>query len=181
LAWVQRVNQPLYRAYLLKEHLGLIFQLPVEEALAWLVWAFRSRLEPFVVAAGRIATHIEALIATLEHRLSNVLVEAVNTRIRLIIRRTYGFHSAPPLIALAMLTCDDCCPVLPRSGRMTHGNVRSAQILWSPRSDPMAESNCPLSPATRTLSWTSSVITSRLTNSDGYSLDLPPIPPQTQI
>jgi transposase len=117
LAWVQRVNQPLYRAYLLKEHLRLIFQLPLEDALAlleqWLVWAFRSRLEPFVVVAGRIATHIEALIATLEHRLSNALVEAVNTRIWLIIRRAYGFHSASSLIALAMLSCGDCRPTLP--------------------------------------------------------------------
>lgn len=34
-----------------------------------------------------------------EHRLSNALVEAVNTRIRLITRRAFDFHSAPPLIA----------------------------------------------------------------------------------
>jgi transposase len=117
LAWVQRVNQPLYRAYLLKEHLRLIFQLPIEDALEllehWLTWAFRCRLEPFVAVADRIVTHIDALIATLEHRLSNALVEAINTRIRLIIRRAYGFHSASPLIALAMLSCGDCRPTLP--------------------------------------------------------------------
>jgi len=117
LAWVQRVNQPLYRAYLLKEHLRLIFQLPLEDALElledWLGWAFRCRLEPFLAVADRIATHIDALIATLEHRLSNALVEAINTRIRLIIRRAYGFHSASPLIALAMLSCGDCRPILP--------------------------------------------------------------------
>jgi len=53
------------------------------------------------------------LLATLEHRLSNALVEAVNTQIRLITRRAFGFHSAPPLIALAMLTCGDQRPVLP--------------------------------------------------------------------
>jgi transposase len=114
---MQRVNQPLYRAYLLKEHLRLIFQLPIEDALQllelWLGWAFRCRLEPFVVVADRIATHIDALIATLEHRLSNALVEAVNTRLRLIIRRAYGFHSATPLIALAILSCGDCRPTLP--------------------------------------------------------------------
>jgi transposase len=117
LAWVQRVNQPLYRAYLLKEHLRLIFQLPLEDALEllehWLTWAFRCGLPSFVAVADRIVTHIDALIATLEHRLSNALVEAVNTRIRLIIRRAYGFHSASPLIALAMLSCGDCRPTLP--------------------------------------------------------------------
>ena len=117
LAWVQRVNQPLYRAYLLKEHLRLIFQLPFVDALElldeWLDWAVRSRLQPFVDLAHRVAQHIDALVATLEHRLSNALVEAVNTRIRLIIRRAYGFHSAQPLIALAMLSCGDCRPTLP--------------------------------------------------------------------
>lgn len=117
LAWVQRVNQPLYRAYLLKEHLRLIFQLPVADALEllddWLDWAVRSRLQPFVDVAHRVAEHIEALIATLEHRLSNALVEAVNTRIRLIIRRAYGFHSARSLIALAILSCGACRPMLP--------------------------------------------------------------------
>ncbi len=117
LAWVQRVNHPLFRAYLLKEHLRLIFQLPLEDALEllehWLTWAFRCGLEPFVAVADRIVTHIDALIATLEHRLSNALVEAINTRIRLIIRRAYGFHSSSPLIALAMLSCGDCRPTLP--------------------------------------------------------------------
>lgn len=117
LAWVQRLNQPLYRAYLLKEHLRLIFQLPLDEALElleqWLTWAFRSRLPSFMAVADRIVTHIDALIATLEHRLSNALVEAVNTRIRLIIRRAYGFHSASPLIALAMLSCGASRPMLP--------------------------------------------------------------------
>ena len=117
LAWVQRVNQPLYRAYLLKEHLRLIFQLPLADALElleeWLDWAVRSRLQPFVHVAHAVAAHIEALVATLEHRLSNALVEAVNTRIRLIIRRAYGFHSARPLIALAMLSCGACRPLLP--------------------------------------------------------------------
>src|SRR5437879_4167788 len=43
---------------------------------------------------------LDALIATLQHGLSNALVEATNTRIRLLTRRAYGFHSAEPLIAL---------------------------------------------------------------------------------
>jgi transposase len=57
LAWVQRVNQPLYRAYLLKEHLGLIFQLPIEDALElpelWLGWASRCGLPSLVAVADR--------------------------------------------------------------------------------------------------------------------------------
>jgi transposase len=117
LTWLEKVNQSLYRAYLLKEALRLIFQLPAEEALEllenWLQWAWRSGLEHFVVVADRIARHIDELIATIVHSVSNALVEATNTRIRLITRRAYGFHSPKPLIALAMLSCGDYRPALP--------------------------------------------------------------------
>ena len=44
------------------------------------------------------------IVATLTHRLSNARIEAINTTLRLICRRAYGFHSADALIALAMLT-----------------------------------------------------------------------------
>ena len=44
---------------------------------------------------------------------SNALVEAVNTRIRLLTRRAFGFHSSKPLIALAMLSFGGYRPVLP--------------------------------------------------------------------
>ena len=42
--------------------------------------------------------------AAMRHRLSNARVEAINTQIRLITRRAFGFHSADALIALAMLS-----------------------------------------------------------------------------
>lgn len=45
---------------------------------------------------------------------SNARVEAINTQIRLITRRAFGFHSADALIALAMLTLAGLCPPLPR-------------------------------------------------------------------
>jgi transposase len=117
LAWVQRVNQPLFRAHLLKEHLRLVFQLPLADATLlleqWLNWAVRSRLEPFVDLAYTVANHIDAILVTLDRRISNALVEAVNTRIRLLTRRAFGFHSAQPLIALAMLSLSGHRPTLP--------------------------------------------------------------------
>jgi transposase len=48
---------------------------------------------------------------------ANALVEAVNTRIRLLTRRAFEFHSSRPLIALAMLSFSGHRPVLP--GRTT--------------------------------------------------------------
>jgi hypothetical protein len=44
---------------------------------------------------------------------ANARVEAINTKIRLITRRAFGFHSPDALIALAMLTLGGLCPPLP--------------------------------------------------------------------
>ncbi len=54
------------------------------------------------------------IVAPIEHGLSNARVEAINTQIRMITRRAYGFHSARALIALAMLSLAGLCPPLPR-------------------------------------------------------------------
>jgi transposase len=121
LAGVQQTNQRLYRAYLLKEQLRAIHRVPVEHAAAlldaWLSWARRSRLEPFVKLARTIAEQRAGIEAAIEHGLSNARVEAINTQIRLLTRRAFGFHSPDALIALAMLTLGGLCPPLP--GRLT--------------------------------------------------------------
>jgi transposase len=118
LAGVQHTNQRLYRAYLLKEQLRAIYRVPTEHAAAlldaWLSWARRSRLEPFRKLARTIADQRAGIQAAIEHGLSNARVEAINTNIRLITRRAFGFHSPNALIALAMLSLADLCPALPR-------------------------------------------------------------------
>ncbi|MFM8156467.1 MAG: transposase [Actinomycetes bacterium] len=45
--------------------------------------------------------------------LSNALVESTNTKIRVLTRVAFGFHSAEALIALAMLSLGDHRPALP--------------------------------------------------------------------
>jgi transposase len=118
LAWIQTLNAPIYRAYLLKEQLRQIYHADtIEEALAlldsWLKWARRCRLEPFVKLARRITEQRSRVEAALHHSLSNARVEQVNTQIRLIIRRGFGYHSPEAVIALAMLTLGGLCPSLP--------------------------------------------------------------------
>jgi len=59
LTWIQTLNAPIYRAYLLKEQLRQIYHADsLEDALAlleaWLKWARRCRLEPFIKLARRI-------------------------------------------------------------------------------------------------------------------------------
>ncbi len=118
LAEIQRTNGPLYRAYLLKEQLRQIYRVPAglaEQLLdGWLAWARRSRLPSFVKLARTIAAQRAGILAAIQHGLSNARVEQLNTQIRLIARRAFGFHSPRPLIALAMLTLAGLCPPLPR-------------------------------------------------------------------
>ena len=117
LAFIQKLNAPIYRAYLLKEQLRQIYQLPYEQALAlldaWLQWARRCRLQPFVKLARRITEQRSRIQAALRHELSNARVEQVNTQIRLIIRRGFGYRSPEAVIALAMLSLGGLCPPLP--------------------------------------------------------------------
>jgi transposase len=118
LADVQKTNKPLYRGYLLKEQLRQIYRLPAEQAIAlldeWIAWARRCRLAPFVKLAKTITKQRAGIIAAIEHGLSNARVEAINTQIRMITRRAFGFHSPAALIALAMLSLSGLCPALPR-------------------------------------------------------------------
>ncbi len=48
--------------------------------------------------------NLEAILNSLVHELSNARVESLNTCLRLLTRRAFGFHSAQPLIGMAMLS-----------------------------------------------------------------------------
>jgi transposase len=118
LSDIQRTNQRLYRAYLLKEQLRQIYRVAPARASElldyWLSWARRSRLAPLVKLARTIRAQRAGIVAAIEHGLSNARVEAINTQIRMITRRAFGFHSPTALIALAMRSLADLRPPLPR-------------------------------------------------------------------
>jgi transposase len=117
IASIARTNTPLYRAYLLKEQLRMVFEAkgPRGRALlaGWLAWARRSRLPEFVALAKTITRYLPLIHNTLEHRIGNALSEATNTHLRLLTRRAYGYHSPEALIAMAELTRGGLCPALP--------------------------------------------------------------------
>ena len=117
LGWLAKSNKTLYRAYLLKESFRSVFHLPFAEAKerldGWLKWAARSRLWSFVKLAKSIRTYKERITASLLHGLSNALVEAKNTQLRLLVRQAFGFHNVQAFINLAMLKLAGLCPPLP--------------------------------------------------------------------
>jgi transposase len=117
LDWIATTDPRLHRAYLLKEGLRYVFKTTGQEAHdaleLWLAWARRSQLPSFVDLAKKITKAREKIHATLQHGLSNALIEATNTKIRLLTRIAFGFHTPQPLIALAMLSLGGHRPTLP--------------------------------------------------------------------
>jgi transposase len=119
LAEVQQANKPLYRAFLLKEELRLLYQLQDPRLApahldAWLAWASRSQLDAFIKLAQTIRRHREGILAAIRLGLNNGRLEGLNSRIRLISHRSFGFHSPDPLIALIYLCCAGITIDLPR-------------------------------------------------------------------
>jgi len=109
LAEVVTTNKRMYRAFLLYGELRYIYRLPTEEAAerldAWLAWASRSRLKPFVKLARTIRQHKQGVLAAINLGISNGRLEALNSKVRLLSHRAYGFHSANALIAMIYLCC----------------------------------------------------------------------------
>lgn len=114
---LERTNRKLYRAYLLKEELRAVLREPpgfVPTLLDdWIMMALRSGLEPFVKVAKSVRASREGIIAAADAELSNARVESTNTKLRLLTRMAFGFHSAHALISLGMLRLGGLCPPLP--------------------------------------------------------------------
>jgi transposase len=110
LATVQQTNAQLYRAYLLKEQLRALYHLddPAQapaHLAAWLAWASRSKLAPFIRLARTLRRYRDGILAAIELGLTNARLEGLHSKVRLLSHRSFGFHSAAPLIALIYLCC----------------------------------------------------------------------------
>jgi transposase len=108
LAAVQQTNKRLFRAYLLKEQLRALYHLDdradaPEHLRAWLAWAARSQLRPFVRLARTLRARREGILAAIRLGLTNSRLEGLHSKVRLLSHRSFGFHSPDPLIALIYL------------------------------------------------------------------------------
>jgi len=99
----------LYRAYLLKEKLRLVFRHTCDEAVleldGWMKWAQRCRIPEFVELRKKIKRHKTAILASIEYGLTNARIEAINNKIKVTIRMGYGYRNIDNLIALVRLKC----------------------------------------------------------------------------
>jgi transposase len=109
LAKIRRTRGGIWRAYEMKEQFRAIFAGDLDRDQAavlldrWCARAQRCRLAPFIKAARTMRNRRDLILNAIEHGISNGRVEGMNTKVRLIVRRAYGFHSADATLALVML------------------------------------------------------------------------------
>jgi transposase len=119
LAAIRAVSGKVVRAWAMKEMVRAIFApgLTVEDVAELidrlLARLSRSRLKPFVRLGRTIRKHREGILAARRLNLSNARAEALNNKVKLIVRRAYGFHSANAALALVYLTCGPVTLTLP--------------------------------------------------------------------
>lgn len=121
LAWIARTHPRVHRAWALKEGLRMVFTLArqgfkqaAKDALRrWISWARRCRIPAFVDLQRRVVAHVPAIHVSIDHDLSNGLVESVNTKLRLLTRMAFGYRDPDALIGLGMLALGGLCPPLP--------------------------------------------------------------------
>ncbi len=117
LEWLAVNDTRLYRAYLLKEGLRLVFKLPADQAPgaldAWCRSAAASRIPHMVDLQRTVRRQRTPILAAITHGLSNGRTESLNTKIRLRTRMAFGFKDPDALIALLMLTLGGHRPTLP--------------------------------------------------------------------
>jgi transposase len=107
------------RAWTMKEMVRAIFAPGLSvDAVAELIDRLlarlsRSRLKPFVRLGRTIRKHRDGILAARRLKLSNARAEALNNKVKLIVRRAYGFHSAHAALALVHLTCGPITLPLP--------------------------------------------------------------------
>jgi transposase len=101
----------VWRGYTLKEALRAIFApglTPDDVELLidrFISRARRSRPHAFVKLAATITKHRDGILAAVRLAATNARAEALNNKVRLIVRRAYGLHSASPALALIMPSC----------------------------------------------------------------------------
>ena len=118
---IANTNPRLFRGYKLKEQLRLALKYPdLKEAKAELksfFWrATHSRIQVFKELAYKIRRHEDHILNTIETHLSNARVEAINNKIKLIIRKAYGFRNIQNMLDMILLGCSKIIISLPNRG-----------------------------------------------------------------
>ena len=85
-----------------------------EDALKrWLRWASHSRIDAFKELYLKIKRHRENILNAIRLGMSNARIEATNNKIKLIVRKAYGFRNIQNMLDMVYLVCSDLWVPLP--------------------------------------------------------------------
>jgi len=107
LAKIKRTRGGIWRAYEMKEQFRAIFPAdsnPPQQSDCWTSGSPAPSDRGWNHSRKQHARR-GIISNAIEQRISNGRVEGMNVKVRLIIRRSYGFHSAKATLALVMLAC----------------------------------------------------------------------------
>ncbi|MFD0704602.1 ISL3 family transposase [Alloscardovia venturai] len=115
---IQAKDLQLLRAYSLKESLRLLLKIQdvnqaEKELKHWLFWTSHSRIPAFKELYKKIKRHKEHILNTIRFGLSNARIEATNNKIKLIIRKAYGFRNIQNMMDMVYLVCSNVRIPLP--------------------------------------------------------------------
>lgn len=122
LEMIANTNPRLFRGYKLKEQLRLALKYPdLEEAkadeLKSFFWrATHSRIQVFKELAYKIRRYEKHILNTIETKLSNARVEYINNKIKLFLRKAYGFRNIQNMLDMILLGCSKFLIPLPNRG-----------------------------------------------------------------
>lgn len=94
---IMAINKRLQRAYLLKEDFEAFYTCGTRKEAesflrSWIQRCKQSRLEPFIKLARRLKRWAKGILAYFKHRITNGVAEGINNKIKVLKRRSYGFH-----------------------------------------------------------------------------------------
>lgn len=115
---VTLANPKLYRAYLRKEELRLLLkndspEIAEKELKAWYWKASHSRIPAIKELGKKVMRHKEHILNTIRFKMSNARIEATNNKIKLIVRKAYGFRNINNLLDMVYLVCSNLRVPLP--------------------------------------------------------------------
>lgn len=107
-----RTNQPIVRAYYLKEAFQRFWDYKSPGWSApylkqWLWWASHSRLDPFRRFARLVREHLDGILRWTELRVANGALEGMNNKVKIVSHRAYGFRKVDTYITAIWHGCGD--------------------------------------------------------------------------
>jgi len=109
---LSKMNLKTLRAYNIKLNLQEFYEIADEEAALshlnkWFFWATHSRLEPMKQAAYFIKRHWTGIIQYTKTKITNGVLEGINSIIQSVKRRARGYGTTKHFISMVYLVCSD--------------------------------------------------------------------------